>query len=438
MPMRVSVLGLGYVGCVSATCLATRGHSVIGVDVNSAKVDLVNRGESPIVEPGLGPLLARAVSAGNLRATSDAAEAILTSDVTLVSVGTPSRANGSLDLEHVIDVVRQIAHVLKRREDYHVVAIRSTVLPGTLDGVVLPLLREESGKEPGRDFGLCSNPEFLREGSALGDYDNPPYTIVGALDERSADSLGRLYADLAAPLLVTPMRTAEMVKYVSNAFHALKVTFANEIGQLCKAQQIDSHAVMDLFVQDTQLNISAKYLRPGLAFGGSCLPKDLRALVHRAKSLDLDLPVLNSILPSNDSHLAHAFNLIEKAGAREVGILGLSFKGGTDDLRESPLVRLAERLLGKGYELRIFDRNVLLSRLTGANKAYLEQTLPHISRLLVADAEDVLQHAKTLVVGNNDPSFSDTLAGVDRECTVIDFVRLGAQPAASAYDGICW
>ncbi|TDJ49737.1 MAG: UDP-glucose/GDP-mannose dehydrogenase family protein [Gemmatimonadetes bacterium] len=436
--MKVAVLGLGYVGCVSATCLAARGHSVVGVDVNPEKVDLVNRGESPIVEPGLAPLLAEVVASGSLRATRDAAEAITTSDVSFVSVGTPSLANGSLDLRHVVSVVRQIAHALRQRDAYHLVAIRSTVLPGTLDEVVLPLLQEESGKEPGRDFGLCSNPEFLREGTALKDYDNPPYTLVGALDERSAEVLQKLYADLEAPLLVTEMRTSEMVKYVSNAFHALKVTFANEIGLLCKAQEIDSHAVMDVFVQDTQLNISAKYLRPGFAFGGSCLPKDLRALLHRAKSLDLELPVLSSILPSNDRHLAHAFNLIEQAGAKEVGFLGLSFKVGTDDLRESPLVRLAERLLGKGYELKVFDRNVSLSRLMGANKSYLEQTIPHISQLLVPEVEDVLRHAKTLVVGNHDSEFAHLVADLDKECTVIDFIRLDEPPAATGYDGICW
>jgi GDP-mannose 6-dehydrogenase len=282
--MKVTVFGLGYVGCVSATCLADRGHTVIGVDVNPTKVDLVNRGRSPILEPGLAPLLSRVVASGHLRATANATEAVRDSDISLISVGTPSLSNGSIDLKHVITVAQQIGQVLLERDGYHVIALRSTVLPGTLIDKVLPLLAQESGKQPGIDFGLCSNPEFLREGSALEDYGNPPFTLVGALDDRSADVMKELYTDLSAPLIVTDLRTAEMVKYVNNAFHALKVTFANEIGLLCKAQQIDSHGVMDIFLSDTQLNISTKYLRPGFAFGGSCLPKDLRALVHRAKT----------------------------------------------------------------------------------------------------------------------------------------------------------
>ena len=436
--MKVSVFGLGYVGCVSASCLADRGHTVTGVDVNPKKVDLINRGQSPILEPGLAPLLSRVVETGHLRATADATEAVRDSDISLISVGTPSLSNGSIDLKHVTTVAQQIGQVLRERDGYHVVALRSTVLPGTLSEKVLPLLTQESGKQPGVDFGLCSNPEFLREGSALEDYGNPPFTLVGALDDRSAELMKELYNDLSAPLIVTDLQTAEMLKYVNNAFHALKVAFANEIGLLCKAQQIDSHDVMDIFVSDTQLNISPKYLRPGFAFGGSCLPKDLRALVHRAKTLDLELPLLSSILPSNDRQLAHAFDLIEKAGAREVGFLGLSFKGDTDDLRESPLVRLAERLIGKGYELKIFDRNVSLSRLMGTNKSYLEQTIPHISRLLVSDIEHVVQHAKTLVVGNSDPDFPGVFSNLNGVSTVIDLIRSGEPEGEADYDGICW
>lgn len=436
--MNISVFGLGYVGCVSATCLAESGHQVIGVDVNQAKVDFVNRGTAPVVEPGLDALLSQIVEDGRLSATTDAAEAVASSDVSLISVGTPSLPNGSLDLQFVCNVVEQIGIALRGKSRYHVVALRSTTLPGTLDTTVMPLLRESSGKEPGSDFGACTNPEFLREGAALEDYKNPPYTLIGAIDSRCAEVLRQVYADIDAPVLVTEPRTAEMVKYVSNAYHSLKVTFANEIGLLCKAQQIDSHAVMDIFIKDRQLNISEKYLRPGFAFGGSCLPKDLRSLLYRAKFLDLELPVLSSILPSNDQHIEYAVRLVEQAGQRQVGLLGLSFKDDTDDLRESPLLHLAERLLGKGYELKIFDRNVLLSQLTGANKRYLEQTIPHISKLLVDEIGLVFNHARTVIIGNQDPEYEEQLAALDAGRHVIDLVRFAEPRSGIGYNGICW
>lgn len=428
---NVAVLGLGYVGCVAAASLAERGHRVIGVDISRKKVDLVNRGVSPIIEPDLGPLLARVVADGKLSATTDVEAAITNSDVSLISVGTPSLSNGSIDLTHIMNVVRQVGQALRRKRDYHVVTLRSTILPGTSDEIVLPLLRKESGKQLGADFGYCHNPEFLREGTGLRDYQEPPYTVLGASDQRTAAVLQDLYSDIEAPLVLMDPRSAEMVKYTSNAFHALKVAFANEIGRLCKVQGVDGLKVMDIFAQDTKLNISSSYLRPGFAFGGSCLPKDLRALLHRAKSLDLELPVLRSILPSNDQHCEHALRLVEEAGARQVGLLGLSFKGGTDDLRHSPQLNLAERLLGKGYEVRIFDRNILLSRLLGANKDYLEETIPHISRLLVADIDELIRHSKTIVIGNYDPEFESAIAGLDGRHRVIDLVGLSGPLAAS-------
>lgn len=437
--MKVAVLGLGYVGSVSASCLANHGHDVIGVDVNRAKVDMINRGLPPFLEPGLEELLGRAVADGRLRATTNTAQAVAASDVSLVSVGTPSRPNGSLDLQYVVKVAEEIAAALRRHSGYHVVALRSTMLPASLEETILPILREGSGRQPGVDFGLCSNPEFLREGSALKDFHRPPFTLIGAFEERSADLLQRLYAGLDAPTILTDPRTAEMVKYASNAFHGLKVAFANEIGLLCKAQGIDSHAVMDIFAKDTELNISARYMQPGFSFGGSCLPKDLRAVLHRAKSLDLELPVLRSILPSNEAHLERAVDLIERVGKRRVGLLGLSFKGGTDDLRESPMVRLAERLLGKGYDLRIADRNVSLSRLLGANKRYLEETIPHISRLLVPEIEQLLSHADTLVIGGADRDLRELLAASGKNLHVVDLVRASdASDGGADYEGICW
>jgi GDP-mannose 6-dehydrogenase len=314
------------------------------------------------------------------------------------------------------------------------------MLPGSAEEAVISVIEEESGKRAGIDFGLCVNPEFLREGSAVDDYHNPAFTLIGAWDERSGEALATLYQEIDAPVFQTDIRTAEMVKYVSNAFHALKVSFANEIGLFCKTMDIDSHRVMAIFTQDTRLNISAKYLQPGFAFGGSCLPKDLRALVHRAKTLDIDLPVLNSILPSNEQHIEHAFRLIQSSGTKKVGILGLSFKAGTDDLRESPMVHLAERLLGKGYDLRVYDKNVSMARVMGANKQYIEHVIPHISTLLVSETDQILTHADVLVVGNNTPEYRNIVGKVKNGQQVIDFARVQADVARlnGNYQGICW
>lgn len=438
--MKITVLGLGYVGCVSAACLAKQGHRVFGVDVNPLKVDLINQGKSPIIENHIGELLSEAVATGQLTATTDTAEAIAQSDISLICVGTPSLVNGGLDLQYVRHVSQEIGRALRQREAYHVVAVRSTMLPGSVESAVIPLIAEESGKQAGQDFGVCLNPEFLREGSAVDDYYHPAYTLIGALDQASGDLLETLYKDLEAPVFQTDIRTAEMVKYVSNTFHALKVSFANEIGLICKSLDIDSHKVMDIFAQDTKLNISAKYLRPGFAFGGSCLPKDVRALAHRAKSLDLELPVLQAIMLSNERHIEHAYRLIQRSGRKKVGILGLSFKSGTDDLRESPMVQLAEKLLGKGYDLRIYDKNVSIAKIIGANKQYIEHVIPHLSTLLASDTDQILAHAEVLVVANNTPEFQELMGHVDHAQQVIDLARLDTDiPQLNGnYQGICW
>ena len=437
--MNIAIFGLGYVGCISAACLAQQGHRVYGVDVSDTKVDLINAGQSPIIEKHIDTIIAEQVGAGRLSATTDAAQAVATTDVALVCVGTPSQPNGDLDLSYVRHVSEDIGRALQDRDGFYVVAVRSTMLPGSVQGVVVPALEAASQKQVGQDFGVCINPEFLREGTAVADYQNPPFTLIGADDERTAGVVADLYAPLDAPLYTTSVAAAEMVKYTSNAFHALKISFANEIGLLCKSAGIDSHTVMDIFVKDTQLNISDKYLKPGFAFGGSCLPKDVRAITYRAKTLDLELPVLKAILPSNDNHIEHALRLVEDLGNKRVGLLGLSFKAGTDDLRESPVVTLVEKLLGKGYDLRIYDRNVSLAAIIGANKRYIEQVIPHISSLLVPDIEDVLEHADTLVIGNNAPEFREALQRVRPEQQVVDLVRLTDEGAKLPnYQGICW
>lgn len=438
--MRISVLGLGYVGCISAACLARQGHQVVGVDVNPVKVELINQGKSPIVEHQVDEIIAAVVAQGLLTATTDACAAVAHSDLSLICVGTPSQDNGSLDLSYVRHAAADVGQALRQCGHYHVVTVRSTLLPGSIETSVIPLIEQTSGKQMGQDFGVCINPEFLREGSAVTDYDHPAFTLIGANDQQSGDRVAALYTAIDAPILRTDIRTAEMVKYASNAFHALKVSFANEIGLLCKALGIDSHTVMDIFVQDKQLNISPRYLKPGFAFGGSCLPKDLRALNHRAKSLDLELPVLKAILPSNENQIDQAFRLILRAGQKKVGVLGLTFKAGTDDLRESPVVQLVERLIGKGYDLRIYDRNVSLARIIGANKRYIEQVIPHISTLLVPTLDDVLDHAETLVIGNYSPEYDQVLRRVKPEQQVVDLVRVNADLAHldGSYQGICW
>jgi GDP-mannose 6-dehydrogenase len=438
--MNISVFGLGYVGSVTGAALADDGHSVVGVDVNPDKVACLNAGRSPIVEPGLAELIARNVAAGRLSATTDPAAAIAGSELSLISVSTPSRRNGSLDLSYLTRVCEQIGEALRDKAGYHIVVVRSTVLPGTTHGTVIPTLERCSGKRYGEGFGVSVNPEFLREGVALHDVRHPPLTVVGHNHAADATGTMALYQSIDAPLVSTSIRVAEMVKYASNAWHALKICFANEIGNVCKASGVDSHEVMDIFCQDDKLNLSKAYLKPGFAFGGSCLPKDVRALEYRAKELDLDLPLLQAVLPSNRRQIQHALDRIVESGCRRVGLLGLSFKAGTDDLRESPLVILAEALLGKGYELRIFDRNILIGRLIGANRAYIEEQIPHLARLMCDSIDDVIAESDLIVLGNGSADFSDALARTREDQIVVDLVRAPVPLASvkATYEGLCW
>jgi GDP-mannose 6-dehydrogenase len=438
--MRVSVFGLGYVGSVSAASFAAEGHDVIGIDVNADKVRAVNEGHSPIVEPGLGELLERGVETGRLRATADAEDAVQSSELSLVCVGTPSRRNGSLDLTHLVRVSEQIGGALRHKPGYHVVVIRSTVLPGTTHGHVIPALETASGKKYGEGFGVSVNPEFLREGTALRDFREPPLTLVGHNHAADAAPTRALYQHLEAPLFSTSIRVAEMMKYTCNAWHAVKVVFANEIGNLCKRMDVDSHDVMDIFCQDDKLNLSPYYLKPGFAFGGSCLPKDVRALQYRAKEVDLDMPLIGSLLDSNRQQVQQAIDRIVETGKKKIGLLGFSFKAGTDDLRESPMVILAEALLGKGYELAIYDRNVSLARLVGANKQYIEEQIPHLSRHLRESIDEVVDRSEVIVIGNGAPEFPDAVTRCRPEQIVLDLVRLPLDfsRVRAQYDGICW
>jgi GDP-mannose 6-dehydrogenase len=437
--MRIGILGLGYVGAVSAGCLAREGHRVIGVDPEQKKVDLIATGRTPIIEKDIGQIIAEQVAAGRLSATTDVGAVVRQSDLVLVCVGTPSRANGDIELKYVRRVCEQIGSALRSHDGAPAVVFRSTMLPGTMREVVIPALESSSGRHAGVEFGVCINPEFLREGTAVHDYFNPPKTVIGELNRASGDLLASLYAPITAPLVRTDIETAEMVKYADNAWHALKVGFANEIGNLCKALQVDSHRVMDIFCQDTKLNLSPYYLKPGFAFGGSCLPKDLRALLYKAKSLDVSLPILGAILPSNEQQIERGVRAVIEQEGRKVGILGFSFKAGTDDLRESPVVELTERLIGKGYDLRVYDHNVRLASIHGANRDYILNRIPHISRLMVNSVDEVLDHADTIVIGNSAPEFRDLPRRLTGRQTVIDFVRVtDSRSVSGIYEGICW
>jgi len=436
--MKLSVFGLGYVGCVSAACFAKEGHYVVGVDVNSGKVEMINRGSSPIVEAGIDSLIHEMVSKTKLRAVTDSAEAILSSDASLVCVGTPSNPNGSLDLTYIQRVCEEIGVALKDKAGRHVIIVRSTMLPGTIETLVVPTLERHSGKQNGKDFGVSINPEFLREGTSLKDFYAPPFTLIGADDEAVAAIVRQLYQGIDAQLFVTTIKTAEMVKYVCNCFHALKVGFANEIGNICKALDVDSHQVMNIFCQDTKLNLSPYYLKPGFAFGGSCLPKDLRAINYKAKQLDVEVPLLGSILPSNNQQIGRAIEMVVNAGKKKVGILGFSFKAGTDDLRESPMVSLIETLIGKGFQLSIYDRDVALARLVGANKDYIERQIPHISQLMRPTIDEVIDFAEALVIGNRAAEFQQLETRKRQDQIIIDLVRLFDHRSDQNYQGICW
>jgi GDP-mannose 6-dehydrogenase len=437
--LRISIFGMGYVGTVSAGCLANDGHEVIGVDPVATKVELINAGQSPIIEEQIGELIAATVKSGKLRATCDQEKAVRETEISFVCVGTPSQTNGNLDFTYIRRVCEEIGKSIKNKSARHTVVIRSTILPGTMRRIVIPVLEEYSGKKAGVDFGVCNNPEFLREGSAVKDYNAPPKTVFGESDRASGDLLAGIYAKLDAPLIRTDLETAEMVKYVDNSWHALKIGFANEIGNLCKAFSIDAHEVMKIFCQDKKLNISPAYLMPGFAFGGSCLPKDLRALAYQAKTHDLELPIMTSILPSNELQVARGLQMITVNGNKRVGILGFSFKAGTDDLRESPMIEIIERLIGKGYDLRLFDKNVNLASLVGANKDFILNRIPHISRLMVNGIDAVLSHAQTVVIGNKDPDFASVPERLHADQRLVDFVRITAHRSENGkYDGICW
>lgn len=438
--MNVSVLGLGYVGCVTAACLARDEHHVIGVDVSEYKVRLLQSGQSPIAEPGLEELLSTLTSTGLLRATLDSKDAITNSDITLVCVGTPSNHNGQINLQFIENVCKEIGSVLKEKQEYHVVVIRSTVLPGTVQEKLIPLLEQYSGKCAGLDFGVCMNPEFLREGSAIADYDHPGEIVIGELDPRSGQVLAEMYRSVHAPVIHTDLRVAEMTKYASNAYHALKIVFANEIGNLCKAHGIDGQKVMDIFCQDDRLNISSVYLKPGFAFGGSCLPKDVRALIYRAKERDVDVPLLSSLMASNRQHIERGIDLIEETHRHKIGILGLSFKDCTDDVRESPAIKLVETLIGRGYEMVIYDDYVDPGKLVGANRAFLERELPHIACLMRTSIEKVVDESEVLVITKANQKFKTLRSLMRADQVLIDLVGIAknGEMIRGTYEGICW
>lgn len=438
--MRISIFGMGYVGCVTGACFADMGHTVWGVEPNPEKVRLINEGRSPIVEKDLDTLMSKVTGNASFQATGDWRRALRETEIALVCVGTPSRPNGSIDLVYLQRVCEQIGESLADKAERFTVVIRSTVLPGTMEKLVIPTLERCSRKKAGRDFGLCMHPEFLREGSSIYDFYHPPKTVIGEFDADSGAALAGLYKGIPGALLRTSIGVAEMVKYADNCFHALKVTFANEVGAICKRTGVDSHQVMEIFCQDTKLNLSPYYLKPGFAFGGSCLPKDLRAILHEAKVLDVDVPMLASILDSNRRQTDRVANRLLAFKGRRLAFLGISFKGGTDDLRESPIVELVEFAIGKGFQLGIFDRHVSLARLMGANKDYIERQIPHISSLLTDSLDDLVACSDVIIIANHDRAFADALSGPCEGKTVIDLVRL-FQPGPEfkgTYDGICW
>ena len=440
MSRKVSVFGLGYVGSVTAACLASKGNSVIGIDLSPSKVEQLEAGHSPIVEPRMKELVETAHAASRLHATTDHEAAIMQTEISFLCVGTPSLRSGKLDLGHVEPVCREIGRILKRKNAFHLVVLRSTVLPGTAENIVIPALEQNSGKNMGKDFGVCVNPEFMREGTAVVDFLEPSMTIIGASDAQHGAWLRDLYSWAPGRIFETSFRSAEMVKYVCNAWHAVKVAFANEIGTLAKELHVDAEAVIEMFTADDKLNISPSYLKPGFAFGGSCLPKDVRALSYRAKELDLKLPLFESILPSNDEHLKRATEIVLASPKRNVAILGLSFKAATDDLRESPQVQMVKHLLGEGRILKIWDDNVSLGRLIGSNREYIEQAIPHIGSLLVADLEQCVRDAEVVVIGTRGVPRDRLQQYLRTDHVVIDLVNLekARRPVMGRYEGICW
>ena len=440
MTTALSVFGLGYVGCVSSACFAKEGHQVIGVDVSPSKVEMVNRGRATIVESGIGELVAEMVAEGRLTATTDSADAVGRSDMSLICVGTPSRPNGSIDLQYVERVCEEIGAAIAQKNTRHTIVVRSTVLPGTIQRLVIPTLEKASGKKAGRDFGVCMNPEFLREGTSIRDFYEPPFTLIGTDDPRAAEALGALYAGIDAPVHVTSTGVAEMIKYTCNCFHGLKVGFANEIGNICKEFGVDSHEVMRIFCLDTKLNLSPTYLRPGFAFGGSCLPKDLRAIAYHARAADVETPILSATLESNQRQIDRAYEMVRAAGSKRIGVLGLAFKAGTDDLRESPMVAVVEKLIGKGASLSIYDRDVSEARLIGSNREYIEREIPHIWSLLRGSVDEVIDSSDVIVIGNGSGEFRLIEPKLKPGQVVIDLVRAFGSKVSNGdgYRGICW
>ncbi len=438
--MKISVFGLGYVGCVTAACLAKNGHEVIGVDVSKQKVDLINEGMPTIREKDLATIVRDGVTKGMLRATSNGEDAIINSTISLICVGTPSKPDGSLGLEYIKKVCEEIGTVLAKKDNFHVVVIRSTVLPGTIEDILIPILEKRSNKTIYEDFGICMNPEFMREGNGVYDFYKPERILIGTHDEKSGNLIEEMYKNIDALIIKTDFRTTEMVKYVDNAFHGLKVVFTNEIGNMCKKWDIDSHKVMDIFCMDKKLNLSPYYLKPGFAFGGSCIPKDLRALLYKAKKDDLESPVLASILPSNQRQLEKGIDLIISQGKKDIGVFGLVFKAGTDDIRESPIVHVTETLIGKGYNVKIYDSNIFLTDVFGANRAYLEKKIPHITSLLSTSLEEVVRTSEVLVISNGNEEFKKIPRLMKEGQILIDFVRLVApnKIEKGKYIGICW
>lgn len=439
-PRRISIFGLGYVGAVSLACLARDGHELVGVDIDPNKLELLRRGQAPIVETGIQELMRTVMDSGSVHVTDSVREAILATDLSFVCVGTPASANGNQDLTAITRISEQIGAVLPEKASRHTIVIRSTVKPGTVEGVIQPAIERASGLKAGRDFGLCFQPEFLREGTSIADYDHPPMTVVGTDDPQTVGVLRSLFGHLPCEFVVTTIRTAEMLKYACNAFHAVKVTFANEIGRLSQALGVDPHEVMRLLCLDRQLNISPAYLRPGFAFGGSCLPKDLKALLYAAKSNDVELPMLAHVLPSNAAHIEHAINTVLASGKRSIGMIGLSFKSGTDDLRESPFVIMAERFIGKGLQLGIYDPQVNIARLIGANRRFIEETIPHIASLMTNDLGTLIRDADVLVVAMKSPEVLAALEAHTRpEQWLVDLTMLPNRTAVAAqYRGVCW
>ena len=438
--MNISIFGLGYVGAVSLACLARDGHKVVGVDVDPAKLKLISDGKTPVVEEGMVELMAKVVASGLVSVTSNAAQALRDTDVSLICVGTPSASNGGQDQTAVLRLAEHLGTALRDIDRPHLFVFRSTLAPGTVEDVLRPIIEKASGKREGKDFFVCFQPEFLREGSSIRDYDNPPFTIVGANGEEAVVRLKQLFGHLPCDFHTTSVRAAEMVKYTCNNFHALKITFANETARLCEALVVDPFEVMDLVCRDTQLNISRAYMKPGFAFGGSCLPKDLRATMHLAKQHDVDLPMHAGILASNRAHVDHAIQKIMQTGKRRVGMIGLAFKTGTDDLRESPLVTVAEHLIGKGLSLLVYDPEVHFSSLLGANRRFIEDHLPHIGGLVRSDLETVVSESDVLLIGSSDKKTAEAVRQLARDDqVVVDLANIGGQEDLRAqYVGLTW